>query len=95
MHPQGYAAPTPGPRGPSLASSGLDNTKERLARRQLRVALMNDYEVVVVGLQAMLEPYAERVCVVEPDSQVPVVPGSDLGAGPRIRAGRMRTTPDD
>lgn len=33
--------------------------------RPLRVALVNDYEVVVAGLQALLEPYADRVRLVE------------------------------
>ncbi len=38
----------------------------------VRVALMNDYEIVVVGLQALLAPYADRVRVVELDSLLPV-----------------------
>ena len=38
----------------------------------VRVALMNDYEVVVSGLQTMLAPYADRVRVVELDSLLPV-----------------------
>jgi DNA-binding NarL/FixJ family response regulator len=38
----------------------------------VRVALMNDYEVIVAGLQAMLAPYADRVRVVELDSLLPV-----------------------
>ena len=38
----------------------------------VRVALMNDYEVIVAGLQAMLAPYADRVRVVELDSMLPV-----------------------
>ena len=38
----------------------------------VRVALMNDYEVVVSGLQKMLAPYADRVRVVELDSLLPV-----------------------
>jgi DNA-binding NarL/FixJ family response regulator len=40
--------------------------------RPVRVALMNDYEVIVAGLQQMLAPYAERVRVVELDSLLPV-----------------------
>src|SRR5690242_12710786 len=39
---------------------------------------MNDYEVVVRGLRTMLEPYAERVRVVELDSQLPVVSDVDV-----------------
>lgn len=34
-------------------------------RRPLRLALVNDYEIIVRGLHAMLAPYADRVCVVE------------------------------
>jgi NarL family two-component system response regulator LiaR len=38
----------------------------------VRIALMNDYEVIVAGLQQMLAPYAGRVRVVELDSLLPV-----------------------
>jgi len=38
----------------------------------VRVALMNDYEVVVSGLQKMLAPYADRIRVVELDSLLPL-----------------------
>ncbi len=38
----------------------------------LRVCLHNDYEVVVRGLQSMLQPYEDRVRVVELDSRMPV-----------------------
>ena len=40
--------------------------------RVLRVAIVNDFEVVVRGLAEMLAPYADRVSVVELDSSVPV-----------------------
>jgi DNA-binding NarL/FixJ family response regulator len=39
------------------------------ALRPLRVAIVNDYEVVVAGVQAMLSPYSPLVCVVELDVQ--------------------------
>lgn len=39
---------------------------------------MNDYEVVVRGLRTMLAPYADRVRVVELDSQLPVVSEIDV-----------------
>lgn len=45
----------------------------------LRVAIVNDYELVVNGLRTMLEPYADRIVVVEteaggtPDSHADVV----------------------
>ena len=38
----------------------------------VRVAVMNDYEVVVAGLQKMLAPYGDRIRVVELDSLLPV-----------------------
>jgi DNA-binding NarL/FixJ family response regulator len=31
----------------------------------LSVSIVNDYEIIVRGLAAMLEPYSDRVCVVE------------------------------
>jgi DNA-binding NarL/FixJ family response regulator len=46
--------------------------------RPIRVALMNDYEVVVGGLQKMLAPYADRVRVVELDSLLPVHSAVDV-----------------
>lgn len=36
-----------------------------------RVAVVNDFEVIVRGVHAMLRPYADRLCVVELDSDVP------------------------
>jgi NarL family two-component system response regulator LiaR len=47
-------------------------------QRPIRVALMNDYEVVVQGLRAMLAPYADRLDVVELDSQLPVISDVDV-----------------
>lgn len=44
----------------------------------VRVALMNDYEVIVAGLHAMLAPYADRVRVVELDSLLPVHSAVDV-----------------
>ena len=44
----------------------------------LRVALMNDHEVVVHGLLSMLGEYADRVVVVELDCQLPVVAEIDV-----------------
>jgi DNA-binding NarL/FixJ family response regulator len=43
-----------------------------------RLAIVNDYEMVVAGVAAMLAPYRERVVVVELDSGVPTV--SDVDA---------------
>ena len=41
-------------------------------RQRVRVALMNDYEVIVAGLHAMLAPFGDRLRVVELDSLLPV-----------------------
>jgi len=38
----------------------------------LRVAIVDDYEIVVAGLASALEPFTERVVVVELDSSLPV-----------------------
>lgn len=50
----------------------------RLVQKPLRVAISNDYEVVVRGLAAMLEPFADRVSVVELDSRMPVLSDVDV-----------------
>ncbi len=39
------------------------------ARAPVRVALMNDYEIVVEGLARILEPYRDRIHLVELDSR--------------------------
>ena len=49
-----------------------DGAKGSVLPRQFRVALMDDYEVVVTGLQRMLAPYAGRVRRVELDGLLPV-----------------------
>lgn len=49
-----------------------------MSPRPIRVALMNDYEVVVRGLARMLEPYADRVAVVELDSHRDPITDFDL-----------------
>src|SRR5687767_3305080 len=46
--------------------------------RPLRVAIVNDYELVVAGVAAMLAPHYERVAVVELDSNLPVVSDVDV-----------------
>ncbi len=47
-------------------------------RSPIRVAIVNDYEIVVAGVASMLAPHAERVEVVELDSGVPVVSDVDV-----------------
>jgi two-component system, NarL family, response regulator LiaR len=44
----------------------------------IRVAIVNDYEIVVAGIATMLSPYADRVTVVELDSGLPVVSDVDV-----------------
>ena len=44
----------------------------------MRVAIVNDYELVVVGVAALLEPYRDRVEVVELDSNLPVLRDVDV-----------------
>lgn len=42
-------------------------------RRPVRVAVVNDYELVVVGVAALLEPFRDRIHIVELDSSLPVL----------------------
>jgi NarL family two-component system response regulator LiaR len=44
----------------------------------IRLAIVNDYEIVVHGVAAVLAPYGERVEVVELDSRLPVVSDVDV-----------------
>ncbi|HMM94964.1 MAG: response regulator transcription factor [Micrococcales bacterium] len=41
-------------------------------RRPVRVALVNDYDIVVQGLARMFEPFRDRVHLIEFDSRMPV-----------------------
>ena len=42
--------------------------RQRAADGRLRIAIVNDYELVVRGLHAMLAPFADRITVVEHDT---------------------------
>jgi NarL family two-component system response regulator LiaR len=44
----------------------------------VRIAIVNDYEVVVEGLAVMLAPYDDRVRVVETDANEPVASDVDI-----------------
>ena len=44
----------------------------------IRVAIVNDYEIVVAGVAAMLEPHRDRVAVVELNSGLPVLSDVDV-----------------
>lgn len=47
-------------------------------REPVRVAIMDDYPVIVAGVQQLLEPYADRVRVVELVSLLPVSVRTDV-----------------
>ncbi|WP_148613471.1 response regulator transcription factor [Nocardioides rubriscoriae] len=49
-----------------------------MAGSRVRVAIVDDYEIVVAGLAALLSPFADRVEVVELDSNVPVISDVDV-----------------
>jgi DNA-binding NarL/FixJ family response regulator len=64
--------------------------------RRLRVAIVNDYEVVVAGVLAMLTPYSRQVSVVELDveedpAQVVDVALFDTYGRPGLGLGRVRS----
>lgn len=44
----------------------------------IRVAIVNDYEIVIAGVASALAPHHDRVAVVELDSQMPVVSDVDV-----------------
>lgn len=44
----------------------------------IRIAIVNDYEIVVAGVAAMLAAYQDRVVVVELDSGLPVISDVDV-----------------
>ena len=44
----------------------------------IRIAVVNDYEMVVAGVAAMLAPHRDRVAVVELDSGLPVLTDVDV-----------------
>jgi DNA-binding NarL/FixJ family response regulator len=49
-----------------------------MSPRPIRVAIVNDYEIVVAGVAAMLAPHRDRVSVVELDSSLPVLSDVDV-----------------
>jgi two-component system, NarL family, response regulator LiaR len=49
-----------------------------MAAAPIRVAVVNDYEIVVAGIAAMLAPHHDRVSVVELDSGLPVLTEVDV-----------------
>jgi NarL family two-component system response regulator LiaR len=49
-----------------------------MSPRPIRVAVVNDYEIVVAGVAAMLAPHRDRISVVELDSSLPVISDVDV-----------------
>jgi NarL family two-component system response regulator LiaR len=49
-----------------------------VASRTVRVAIVNDYELVVAGLAAVLAQFTHRIGVVELDAQMPVISDVDV-----------------
>ena len=68
--------------------------------RPVRVALVNDFELVLRGIEAMLEPYADRIEVVEldvrdkPANRIDVALFDTYGQ-PQAGAERVRSLVDD
>jgi NarL family two-component system response regulator LiaR len=48
------------------------------AQTPIRVAINDDYEIVVTGTAAVLAPYADRIDIVELDSNAPTVSAVDI-----------------
>ena len=46
--------------------------------RPIRLVLVNDYEVVLIGIARMLEPYEDRIAVVEIDLREPLSEDVDI-----------------
>lgn len=70
-------------------------TPQSPATGPVRVAVVNDHELVVRGLAAMLEPYAERVVVVELDSVLPVESSVDIALYDAFSMPRLGDGGDD
>jgi DNA-binding NarL/FixJ family response regulator len=50
----------------------------KAAARPLRVALVDDYDVVVIGLAHLFDPYRDRIVIAELDTNQPVVDEVDV-----------------
>ena len=58
----------------------------------ITVALVDDYDVVLIGLAHMFDHYRERVVVAEIDTNVPLVDAVDVALYRHVRPNRRRTT---
>jgi len=77
------------------ARIGVDRGPMTSARRPIRVTLVNDYEIIVQGLRRMLEPFSDRIEIVETQvGGVPDLPTDialfDTFAGRRYALQRVR-----
>ena len=50
----------------------------RPLRTPLRVALVDDYDIVVIGLAHLFDPYADRVVIAELDTNQPLTDTVDI-----------------
>ncbi len=62
------------PEGESIGLTMTSSTTGTI----IRIAVVNDFEIVVAGLAAALEPFHDRVSVVEIDASVPVLSDVDV-----------------
>jgi DNA-binding NarL/FixJ family response regulator len=73
------SAVRPVPGWTSATYAGREGHKvSSMGAEPIRVAVVNDYEIVVAGVAAMLAQHPERVRVVELDSGVPVMSDVDV-----------------
>jgi DNA-binding NarL/FixJ family response regulator len=59
-------------------SAGHNGTDERSGGDVLRLAIVDDYEVVVAGVARMFDAYADRIAIIELDANQPVAHDVDI-----------------
>ena len=60
----------------------------RVRPAPVRVALIDDYDVVVIGLAHMFDPYQDRIVIAEIDTNMPTPAASKtIARGKRSRCG--------
>ena len=77
-----------------------DRTADKPVKEPLRVTLVNDYEIIVQGLQRMLEPFSDRIRIVETEvGGLPTVPTDialfDTFGGRRYSLARVKAMTQD
>jgi two-component system, NarL family, response regulator LiaR len=78
----------------------MDRTADKPVKEPLRVTLVNDYEIIVQGLQRMLEPFSDRIRIVETEvGGLPTVPTDialfDTFGGRRYSLARVKAMTQD